>query len=85
MRHSIGGIVILLLFGCSTEQQKQAPLFDNLGTLHFPISTNSELAQKYFDQGVILAYGFNHEEAFRSFEEVARLDSNCAMAYWGMA
>jgi tetratricopeptide (TPR) repeat protein len=34
---------------------------------------------------VILAYGFNHEEAFRSFEEVARLDSNCAMAYWGMA
>ncbi len=43
------------------------------------------LAQKYFNQGIILAYGFNHEEAFRSFQEVARLDSNCAMAYWGMA
>jgi len=85
MRNSIIGIIILLLFGCSTEQKKQAPLFNNLGTLDFPITTNSELAQKYFNQSVILAYGFNHEEALRSFEEVARLDSNCAMAYWGMA
>lgn len=85
MRNSIIGIILLLIFGCSTNQKKQAPLFDNLGTLDFPITTNSELAQNYFNQGVILAYGFNHEEAFRSFEEVARLDSNCAMAYWGMA
>lgn len=75
----------LIFFACSNERVKQAPLFDNLGTLDFPITTNSELAQKYFNQGIILAYGFNHEEAFRSFEEVARLDSNCAMAYWGMA
>jgi tetratricopeptide (TPR) repeat protein len=80
-----GLISLLLFFGCSTEQEKQAPLFDNLGTLNFPITTTSELAQKYFNQGVILAYGFNHEEAFRSFEEVARLDPNSAMAYWGMA
>jgi tetratricopeptide (TPR) repeat protein len=85
MRNPIIGIIILLLFGCGTQQKKQAPLFDNLGTLDFPITTNSELAQKYFNQGIILAYGFNHEEAFRSFEEVARLDTNCAMAYWGMA
>ena len=85
MRNSIIGIILLLIFGCSTNQKKQAPLFDNLGTLDFPITTNSELAQNYFNQGVILAYGFNHEEAFRSFEEVARLDSNCSMAYWGMA
>ena len=86
MRNSLMGLlIILLLFGCSSEKKKQAPLFNNLGTLKFPITTNSEQAQNYFDQGVILAYGFNHEEAFRSFEEVARLDSNCAMAYWGMA
>lgn len=80
-----GLISLLFFFSCTTEQEKQAPLFDNLGTLNFPITTNSELAQKYFNQGVILAYGFNHEEAFRSFEEVARLDPNSAMAYWGMA
>jgi len=86
MRINIISFFVLLLFlACNNEQVKRAPLFDNLGTLNFPITTKSELAQKYFNQGIILAYGFNHEEAFRSFEEVARLDSNCAMAYWGMA
>ncbi len=83
------GIIILfiaiLLSACSKETEKQAPLFDDLGILEYPVTTNSELAQKYFNQGLILAYGFNHEESFRSFEEVARLDPNCAMAYWGMA
>jgi len=77
--------IVFVLIGCSTEPGKQAPLFTDLGTLEYPITTNSELAQKYFNQGLILTYGFNHEEAFRSFEEVARLDTNCAMAYWGMA
>jgi tetratricopeptide (TPR) repeat protein len=77
--------IIFVLIGCSTESDKQAPLFTDLGTLEYPITTDSELAQKYFNQGLILTYGFNHEEAFRSFEEVARLDTNCAMAYWGMA
>jgi len=80
-----GSLAIFLFFACSPKEKKEAPLFDNLGTHSFPITTNSELAQKYFNQGIILAYGFNHEEAFRSFEEVARLDTNCAMAYWGMA
>ncbi len=82
----VGIICTFLIFTkCSDNTEGQAPLFTNLGTHHFPITTNSKLAQKYFDQGVILAYGFNHEEAFRSFKEVARLDSSCAMAYWGMA
>jgi len=61
------------------------PLFDNLGSLHHPISTTSEQAQRYFDQGLRWTYAFNHEEAVRSFEEAARLDPNAAMAYWGMA
>ena len=78
-------IFLLLVFGCKHEEKPKAPLLSNLGKHHFPVTTNSALAQKYFDQGIILAYGFNHEEAFRSFEEAARLDSNCAMAYWGMA
>lgn len=82
----VGIICTFLIFNkCSDNKEGQAPLFTNLGTNHFPITTSSNLAQKYFDQGVILSYGFNHEEAFRSFKEVARLDSNCAMAYWGMA
>lgn len=62
-----------------------APLLDNLGTHHHPISTQSKLAQRYFDQGLILSYGFNHAEAARSFREAARLDPDCAMCYWGIA
>lgn len=61
------------------------PLFDNLGTWHHPITTQSERAQAYFDQGLRLVYAFNHEEAINSFEEAARLDPFAAMAYWGIA
>ncbi len=69
----------------SESTQRQAPLFDNLGDYHHPISTKNPLTQRYFDQGLILAYGFNHAEAARSFREAARLDANCAICYWGVA
>ena len=62
-----------------------APLFDGLGDLHFGITTSVPKAQVYFDQGLRLAYAFNHAEAHRSFVEAARLDPSCAMAYWGQA
>ena len=65
--------------------ERTAPLFKNLGNYHYPISTKNSLAQRYFDQGLILAYGFNHAEAARSFSEAAKLDPNCAMCYWGIA
>ncbi|HEX6308998.1 MAG TPA: hypothetical protein VFZ69_12465 [Longimicrobiales bacterium] len=60
------------------------PLYDNLGTHEFPITTSAE-AQRYFDQGMRLYYAFNHAEAIRAFNEAARLDPNCAMCYWGTA
>lgn len=63
----------------------KAPLFEGLGDLHFPISTDDDLAQKYFDQGLTLAYGFNHAEAARSFYYASKLDPECAMTYWGFA
>jgi len=64
--------------------QRSVPLYDNLGTLTHPV-TATPLAQKYFDQGLRLYYGFNHEEAIRAFSEAARLDPRCAMAWWGVA
>lgn len=64
---------------------KVAPLFEGLDVLNFPISTQNKLVQKYFNQGLILAYGFNHAEAARSFYYATKLDSTCAMAYWGYA
>ncbi|NJP09871.1 MAG: hypothetical protein HC866_10615 [Leptolyngbyaceae cyanobacterium RU_5_1] len=66
-------------------QGNRAPLYDTLGNHSYPISTRSKLAQRYFNQGLILAYGFNHAEAARSFKAAARLDPNCAMCYWGLA
>jgi len=62
-----------------------APLFDDLGKHHHPVTTKSKLAQRYFDQGLILLYGFNHNEAIRSFEGAAAVDPGCAMAWWGVA
>ncbi len=67
------------------HKESTAPLFNNLGTHQHPISTKSALAQRYFDQGLILSYGFNHAAAARSFREAAKLDPNCAMCYWGLA
>ncbi len=67
------------------KNHKAAPLFAGLGNHHHPVSTKSELAQKYFDQGLIFVYAFNHTEAVRSFREAARIDPQCAMAYWGVA
>jgi tetratricopeptide (TPR) repeat protein len=61
------------------------PLHDNLGRFARPITTGSELAQRYFDQGMRLAFGFAHGEAVRSFREAARLDPQCAMCWWGVA
>ncbi|MBO9592058.1 MAG: hypothetical protein J7599_04055 [Niabella sp.] len=63
----------------------KAPMFKGLGGIQFKISTSSKEAQDYFNQGMMLAYGFNHAEAARSFFEASRIDSNCAMAYWGFA
>jgi len=62
-----------------------APRLQNLGDHKFPVTTNSKRAQLFINQAIMLTYGFNHAEAARSFQEAARLDPDCAMAYWGMA
>ncbi len=63
----------------------QAPLFNDLGNYSVKITTDEPLAQRFFDQGLMLTFGFNHAEAVRSFREAARLDPECAMCYWGIA
>jgi len=60
-------------------------LHPDLGDYHFPITTSSEEAQVYFDQGIALLYGFNHDEAARYFRRAAELDPEAPMPYWGLA
>lgn len=59
--------------------------YDGFGNFTRPVSTTSPEAQEWFNQGMQLLYGFNHDEAIRSFNEAARIDPNCAMAWWGVA
>jgi len=61
------------------------PLLAGLGVHHHAVTTTNRQAQRYFDQGLRLVYAFNHDEATRAFREAARLDPECAMAWWGVA
>ena len=59
-------------------------LLDELGDHQLPITATPE-AQRWFDQGLALTYGFNHAAAVSAFEEGQRLDASCAMCLWGVA
>lgn len=61
------------------------PLWEGLGGVNYRITTASELAQSYFNQGLMLAYAFNHSEAQRAFRKAQKLDPDCAMCFWGEA
>lgn len=62
-----------------------AQLFDDLGSFHRKVTTRSDEAQKFFDQGMRLVWGFNHDEATRAFVKAGELDPGCASCWWGAA
>jgi tetratricopeptide (TPR) repeat protein len=65
--------------------EKPATLMAGLGRLHHPIATRNAEAQQFFDQGLTLVYGFNHDEAVRAFRRAAELDPLSPMPHWGIA
>jgi len=81
----------LLIVSCSESNEDDlakkagAPLLNGLGTHSYTISTKNTAAQRYFNQGLVLSFAFNHAESIRSFKAAQRLDPNCAMCYWGEA
>jgi tetratricopeptide (TPR) repeat protein len=95
----LGLLGSLALAGCGVETDSQssaepaqslaqragAPLFEGMGDYHMPITTADPDAQRYFDQGMVLAFGFNHAESIRSFRAAQTLDPTCAMCFWGEA
>jgi len=89
MLRALSASVAAVCIACSAPQPPAdsapaVPLYEDLGDYRFPVTT-SPMAQRYFDQGMRLAYAFNHAEAIRSFERAAALDPQCAMCYWGIA
>jgi tetratricopeptide (TPR) repeat protein len=92
MRHLLFLVLLLspiVVFGQHSHAPAQptAPvtLEAGLGDINHPVTTNNADAQKFFNQGLAYLYGFNHEEAVKSFKQAAQLDPNLAMAYWGIA
>src|SRR5579859_688564 len=87
--------LLIVLFSNSSwlaAQELQEPshvgpavLVPGLQSHHHPIATKNAEAQKFFDQGLILNFGFNHDEAVHSFRRAIELDPEAAMAYWGVA
>lgn len=66
-------------------EEQMAPLLDGMGDHHFETLADDKRVVRYFDQGIMLSYGFNHAEAERTFRQVALLDPDNAMAWWGVA
>ena len=89
LRSVLVATFVLLLAGAIANTSETAAenvkLYDDLGTLEHPITTDSSEAQAYFNQGLRLGFGFWWEEAARSYKEATRLDPDAAMAYWGVA
>lgn len=84
--------VFLIPLGLAMAQHHPAPapekpvaLYKGLGAWHHPIATRSPEAQRFFDQGLALLYGFNRYESLRSFRRASESDPQAAMTYWGMA
>ncbi len=85
----------VVLIGCQSPNRADrmadgqaltgAPLLEGMGSHTRDVQTADPLAQRYFNQGLTLAYAFNHDEAIRSFEAAAQIDPTCAMAWWGVA
>jgi hypothetical protein len=71
--------------GAAPAATPRTTLLGNLGSYHRAIKTTNEDAQKFFDEGLTLLYGFNHEEAFKSFELAAAKDPASPMPHWGMS
>jgi tetratricopeptide (TPR) repeat protein len=88
----IVAIVFMLVDVASAQHQhppagdvKPAVLIPGLGDVRHPVSTTNTEAQRFFNQGLALVYGFNHEEAVKAFTRATELDPQLAMAHWGVA
>lgn len=80
-------IVVLLAMIATLLQAQEKPvqLYRGMGAYTHPIAARNAEAQKYFDQGLVLLYGFNRYEAMRSFRKAAELDAKAIMPKWGLA
>ena len=77
--------LVLAPIAPALAQHHPVSLIEGLGAHHHPIATDNPEAQKFFDQGLILTFGFNHAEAIRAFDKAHELDPKSPMPLWGKA
>jgi tetratricopeptide (TPR) repeat protein len=85
LRYKMLTLAIAAIVAMQGQTPAPAMSFSGLGPYHRHISTKNRKAEEFFNQGLMFMYGFNRDEAIRSFETSAKLDSKCAIAYWGIA
>ena len=93
MRIAFLPCILSACFIPSTYAEPQLPavgesppmILEKLGNHRRTISTDSEEARMWFDQGLALMFGFNFDGAIASFRQATIYDPNCAMAWWGIA
>lgn len=93
MRAAFAFLIVLSLAACAPKAETDAelvaragaPLFTGMGEYSRTITTTDPGAQRFFNQGMVLGFGFNHAEAIRSFRAAQKLDPTCAMCFWGEA
>lgn len=78
-------LLVSAAYAAPASQSGPIPLFDDLTRSPFPISSSNPQVRRYFSQGLLMTYGFNHAGAVRSFREAQRLDPGCAICWWGEA
>ena len=84
MYKKISSVAAFLLLVLAISASAQNP-YEGMGKTAMRVSTKSPEAQKMFAQGLALIYGFNHDEAVRSFQSALKSDPDFAMAWWGIA
>lgn len=57
----------------------------DLGTYGIEVTTASRDANAWFNRGLVLCYGFHHQEACLCFKRAIEADAALAIGYWGLA
>jgi len=78
-------VVVAVMVLLASASSLPADDYYDIGNIHHAVTTQSDDAQTWFDRGLTMCFGFNHEEAVRCFERAIQADPGCVMAHWGIA
>ncbi len=86
LRRRLPLLCLLPFAACAGMAPEETPLPSaDYGSYARTVHGASAPGQAWFDHGLTLVYGFNHEEGILAFTQAAELDPECAMAWWGIA